>query len=364
MARPSSPSSPPTAATGYILTGLGDPIQLFGNEVTANYFDLLGVRPMRGRLFLPEEEMKADVALVSANFWRNRLNSDPQVIGRSITLNGVPTTIVGVLPKMPAVWWGPNTEVWTVKPFQLAGLPPERIMRGVSFMRVIGRMKPGLTIEQVRAALPSLQAGYREKYPENADNSWSPVALSISELATGNLRPAFVTLVAAVAAVLLIACSNVANLLLVRFSGRRREIALRMALGASRKGVVRLFILESTLISLLAGAFGLLLALWVVSIVPRLALDNLPVEGGLSLSAPVLIFATALALLTGLAMGLYPAWQSSRADLVDGLKDGGRAVSGGLGQQRFRRALGRDSGRASPLFCSRAPACSSPASYG
>src|SRR4030081_1795118 len=130
---------------GYILTGLGDPVQLNGNEVTANYFELLGVNPIRGRLFLPQEEMTADVALVSANFWRNRLGSDPNIIGRSVTLNGVATTIVGVLPNMPLAWWGPNAEIWTTKPFQLTGLARDRLMRGVSFMRVIGRMKPGMT---------------------------------------------------------------------------------------------------------------------------------------------------------------------------------------------------------------------------
>ena len=324
---------------GYVLTGLGDPVQIFGSTVTANYFDLLGVQPIRGRTFRPEEEMKADVALVSPNFWRTRLNSDPQVVGRSITLNGVATTIVGVLPPMPVAWFGPNNEIWTVKPFQLPGFSEERLMRGLSYLRTIGRMKPGVTMAQVGAALPSLQQGYREKYPENADNSWSPVMLTVAEDATGNLRPAFFTLLAAVGAVLLIACGNVANLLLARFSGRRREIALRMALGASRQGVVRLFVLESTLISLLAGALGLLAALWAVSVIPKLALDNLPFEAEIALSTPVLLFTGALALITGLAMGLYPAWQSSRTDLVDGLKDGGRSVSGGLGQQRFRRAL-------------------------
>ena len=212
-------------------------------------------------------------------------------------------------------------------------------MRGVSYLRVIGRMKPGITIEQVRAHLPSLQQSYREKYPENADNSWAPTVLSVAEDSTGNLRPAFLTLLAAVGAVLLIACSNVANLLLVRFSGRRREIALRMALGASRSGVVRLFVLESTLVSLLAGGIGLVMALWIVSVIPKLALDNLPLENGIKLNTPVLFFTVGLSLLTGFAMGFYPAWQSSRADLVDGLKDGGRAVSGSRGQHRFRRGL-------------------------
>jgi putative ABC transport system permease protein len=327
------------AGTGYILTGIGDPVQLNGFNVTANYFETLGVRPIRGRNFLPEEEQKADVALVSASFWRKRLNSDPEVLGRSVTLNGVPTTIVGVLPNMPVVWFGRDCEIWTVKPFELPGITPERIARGVSFLRVIGRMKPGVTIEQVRAALPALQEGYRAQRPDNADNSWTPIVMSIAEDATGELRPAFLTLLAAVGAVLLIACSNVANLLLVRFSARRREIALRMALGASRRGVVRLFVLESTLVSLIAGVVGLCLALWVVSVIPRLAGENFPIESGVELNGPILLFTIALSLLTGFIMGLYPAWQSSRADLVDGLKDGGRAISGSRGQQRFRRGL-------------------------
>lgn len=327
------------AGTGYILTGVGDPVQLFGANVTANYFEMLGVKPIRGRSFQQQEEMSADVALVTERFWKTRLGGDPQVVGRSITLNGVATTIVGVLPNMPLAWFGPNSDIFTAKPFQLPGLPEERLMRGVSFLRAIGRMKPGVTIEQVRAAVPSLQAGYREKFPANADNSWAPVVISAAESSTGNLRPALMTLLAAVGAVLLIACSNVANLLLVRFTGRRREIALRMALGASRKGVVRLFVIESTLVSLLAGVLGLVLALWVVSVIPKLALDNLPLDGGLHLNAPVLCFTFAVALLTGFLLGMYPAWQSSRADLVDGLKDGGRSMTGSIGQQRFRRGL-------------------------
>jgi predicted permease len=325
--------------TGFILTGLGDPIQLNGANETANYMETLGVRPILGRLFLPEEEMKSDVALVSANFWRNRLNSDPQVIGRSVTLNGVPTTIVGVIPNPSVAWFGRDLEVITVKPFELPGLSPERIRRGVSFLRVVGRFKPGVTIDQARAALPSLQQSYRQECPENADNSWAPVVIPAIEDAVGNLRPAFITLLAAVGSVLLIACSNVANLLLVRFTGRRREIALRMALGASRPSVVRLFVFESTLVSLIAGVVGTCLALWVVSAIPKLSANNLPLETGLQLNTPVLLFTLAISLLTGIAMGMYPAWQSSRADLVDGLKDGGRAMTGSRGQQRFRRGL-------------------------
>mgnify|MGYP003693883271 CR=1 FL=1 len=140
-------------------------------------------------------------------------------------------------------------------------------------------------------------------------------------------------------AVLLIACSNVANLLLVRFTGRKREIALRMALGAERRGIVRLFVFESTLVSVIAGVIGLCLALWTVSVVPKLAGQNIPLEGEVKLQLPVLIFTLGLSLITGLLMGLYPAWQSSRADLVDGLKEGGRGTSGSRGQHRFRRGL-------------------------
>ncbi len=187
--------------------------------------------------------------------------------------------------------------------------------------------------------MPALQQGYKEQRPDTADNTWASVLVSANEDVTGDLRPAFLTLLAAVAAVLLIACSNVANLLLVRFTGRRREIALRMALGASRRGIVRLFVIESTLVSLLAGILGLCLALWTVSLAPKIAGNNIPLEAGVTLHWPVMFFTLALSLATGLIMGLYPAWQSSRADLIDGLKDGGRAVSGSAGQQRIRRGL-------------------------
>ena len=140
------------------LTGLGDPVQIFGFRVTANYFDVLGVRPIRGRTFLPSEEEGADVALVSEHFWRSRLGGDPNVLGRSITLDGVAHTIVGVVPNMPVPWVGPNgNEVWTTKPFVIAGFSHERMMRGTGFLRAVGRLKPGLTIEQARAALPSLE---------------------------------------------------------------------------------------------------------------------------------------------------------------------------------------------------------------
>ena len=324
---------------GFIMTGSGEPIQLLGGNVTANYFELLGIHPILGRNFLPEEESRGDVVMVTESFWRKHFNSDPTILSRSITLNGVPSTIIGVLPNLPISWFGRDSEIFANKPFEPPGLAKDLLMRGVSFMRVIGRLKPGVTIAQAQAAMPALFQSYKEQHPETADNTWSPYLVSAAEDVTGDLRPAFLTLLAAVSAVLLIACSNVANLLLVRFIGRRREIALRMALGAERRGIVRLFVFESTLLSIIAGVVGLCLAVWTVSVVPRLAGQNIPLESEVTLQWPVLVFTLGLSLITGLLMGLYPAWQSSRADLVDGLKEGGRGTSGSRGQHRFRRGL-------------------------
>ena len=323
------------------LTGLGDPVQLFAFRATANYFDVLGVRPILGRNFLPNEEEGADVALITENFWRKRLGSDPNVVGRAITLDGTAHTVVGVLPKLPLTWTGPNVEVWTTKPFFIPGFTHERMMRGTGFLRVVGRLKPGVTVQQMRAALPSLDQSYHAQYPEKIDADMFTSIKALPEDLTANLRAGFATLFAAVSFVLLIACSNVANLLLVRFSGRRREIALRMALGASRGSVMRLFVFESVLVSAIAGLVGSVLAWQLVPLVPKMAANFLPLEANsaTSLSIPVLAFTIALSLLTGLAMGIYPALQSSRADLVDGLKEGGRGSSGSVRQQRFRKIL-------------------------
>src|SRR3954462_10510313 len=326
---------------GTTVTGVGDPFQVPLFKSTANYFDVLGVRATRGRTFLPQEEEGADVAVITERFWKARLGSDPNVIGRALTLDGVPHTIVGVISTLPISWSGPNADIWTTKPFIIPGFSHERMMRGTAFLRAVGRLKPNITLDQARAALQVLGDSYRTQYPEKIDAKSGTISKPLPEAVTENLRPGFAILLAAVTFVLLIACSNVANLLLVRFSGRRREISLRMALGASRGSVLRLFVFESVLISLLAGILGALLGWQLVPLVPRLAGNFLPIEVGANttVSFPVLAFTIGLSLATGLVMGLYPAWQSSRADMVDALKEGGRGTAGSVRQQRFRKVL-------------------------
>jgi predicted permease len=327
----------------FTLTGLGDAVQVFGGRLTSNYFDVLGVHPILGRNFLPEEEEKADVALITKNFWQKRLGGDPNVLGRSITLDGVAHTIVGVLPNMPANWFGANpvAEVWTTKPIQLPGFSYERLMRGTSFLRVVGRLKPSVRLQQAQSELTALDQSYRSQYSSKIDSGFATTFRTLPEDVTQNIRAGFITLFAAVCFVLLIACSNVANLLLVRFSGRRREIALRVAIGASRSSIVRLFVFESLLVSVFAGVVGAFVAWRLVPLVPTMAANFLPLEANsaTSLSFPVLLFTIGLSIVTGLLMGIYPAMQGSHADLVDGLKEGGRGSSGSVRQQRFRKIL-------------------------
>jgi predicted permease len=326
------------AGASFTLTGFGEPVQVFGGKVTANYFDLLGIQPIRGRSFLPQEEMKDDVALVTASFWRRYLNSDPNVVGRTITLEDVPTRIIGVLPDLPVTWFGRQKEVYTAQPFERRGVPHERIMDGLSFMRCIGRLKPGVTLKEAQAALEPLDFGYNEHFPANSDN-WRTTVVHASDQIAANLRPAFAVLFGAVSAVLLIACSNVSNLLLIRFMARRREIAVRLALGADRRSVIRLFAVESLLVSLIAGAAGLCIALWLARIIPSLAGDKLPLNGNAALHWPTMAFALVVSLVAGMAIGVYPAWQSSRGDIINGLKSGGQQASGSSAQQQFRRGL-------------------------
>ena len=323
----------------FSLTGFGDPTQIFGQRVTSNYFEVMGVRPLFGRTFRPEEEQNgAAVAIIGYSFWTNRLASDREAIGRTVSLDGAPYEIVGVLPPLPIADFGRN-EIFLTRPYDLPGLTAENRSRGVSFMRLTGRLKPGVTIERARADLTLLRDTYRRFYPDKADSTWGPSIVALREDLSGNFRPAMHTLVAAVALVLLIACSNVANLLTARFAGRRREIALRGALGASHGEIVRLFLFESVLLSVLGALAGVALAEVGLRTLPFIAEANLPLDDGVSLNRQVLAFTVLVALATGVLTGLYPAFVAARPSPGDVLKDGGRGVAGGRSQQRVRGLL-------------------------
>jgi putative ABC transport system permease protein len=324
---------------GVTLTGLGDPQQIAADHVTSNYFDVIGVKPAMGRLFRPDEESDGDhVAILSAEFWARQFNRDPQILGRSLTLNGVPHTIVGILPPQPVVFFG-EIDVWTTRPLEYPGVPAEIRARGFSFLRVIGRLAPGVTLAQANESLGGLTESYRAANAEKGDSTWTLTAANLEGWVIGrDLRTTLWILLGAVGLVLLIAISNVANLLLVHFSARRREIALRLALGGDRRRIVRLFLTESLLVSLVAAVIGVGIAR--LSLKVLLSVNPpLPVGREIELSFWVLGFAIVLAVLTGVIMGLYPSAQAARTDVVAALNEGGRGSRVTQGQQRFRMML-------------------------
>lgn len=321
--------------TGLTLTGFGDPVVVPAQRITANYFDVLGIHVAKGRMFRPDEQDTASVAVVSDGFWRNRLHGDAGVVGRTVQLDGEIVTIVGVLPPLTTLDVGP-ADIWTTRPFELADVPRELLQRGVSFLRTVGRIKEGTTLEAAAQDLRLLAGSYHATYPDKADSAWQASVVPLHEDLFGAFRPRLLMLLGAVGLVLLIACSNVANLLLVRFTGRRREIAVRTALGATRSRLVRLFLAESLAVSLAAGGLGALLALWGLQALPDLAAAGVPV---VSIDLPVLGFALALSLASGALLGLYPAFQAARTGVAGALKEGGRGNTASREQNRFRSLL-------------------------
>src|SRR5256714_6607941 len=225
------------------VTGLGDPLSVPIFKATANWFDVLGVRPIMGRTFLPQEEEGADVAIITERFWKGRFAGSQDIIGETIVLDGVAHTIVGVIANMPVSWTGtPNANIWTTKPMVIPGFSHERMMRGSAFLRVIGRLKAGVTLDQAKAALGTLEDSYRSQFPEKGDAQFRNIIKTLPEDVTENLRPGFATLLTAGGVGLLIACRKLAKLVLVCFSRRRREALLPPALGPARRRGLRPFV--------------------------------------------------------------------------------------------------------------------------
>ena len=308
--------------------GDGEPARLVGGMVSAGLFPMLGVTPQEGRNFLAEEGVqKAKVVIISHRLWQRRFGSDRDLVGGSISLDGESHTVVGVLPpdcllffETADVWvpWTPNLQ-W-----------PRQARTGLA----IARLEPGITLERAQADMDivagRMQEANPEAYPEGS--GWGLRVKSLSETLTGDVRPQLMMMFAAVALVLLIACVNVANLLLAQAPGREREVALRAALGAGRLVLVRQMLIESLPLVLLGGGLGLLLALWGVRAVAALDLPEIPRLAEISVDWGVLAFAAAVALLTGILFGLVPALKTSSIQLYDSLREGTRASETGAKQ--------------------------------
>ncbi|MFN2579216.1 MAG: ABC transporter permease, partial [Pyrinomonadaceae bacterium] len=320
------------------LTGNGEPEEVPGQIATTNLFSLLGVNPIKGRTFAPDDGQtgQARVVIISYDLWQRSLGADPNVIGRKITLDNQPNEIVGVLP--PDVGWyvqkgsmlSRAPQIWS--PWQISNDLRQRRGR---FARAVARLKPGVTFEQAQNEMNIIGARLEQQYPDfNA--KWGVTVVPLRTQFTGEIRKPLLILLGAVGFVLLIACANVANLLLARASARRREIALRAGLGASRWRIARQLLTESVLLSVVGGVLGLLLAWWGTRALLALSPPELMDLRNTAVNIPVLLFTIGLTLLTGIAFGLIPAFEASRFDLNEPLKEGSKNLVGGTRAHRVR----------------------------
>jgi putative ABC transport system permease protein len=313
---------------GANLTAQGEPERLQGIRVSAQAFQSLGVEAVAGRTLVAEDDApdKPRVVMLSYGLWRRRFGAERGVIGRPLTLNEDVYTVVGVLPARFTI---PNAEVELATPLRLEA-DPRRGERGSNFLRVFARLRPGVTLEQARGEMATVTTRLREQYPDVNAKLTAPTVLPLHTELTGNYRKALWLLLGAVGLVLLIACGNLANLLLARAMARHGEMAIRAALGATRGRLARLLLTESLLLSLAGGALGVLLAMQGPDLLLRLGPADLPRAGEAGIDGRILLFSLALSLLAGLVFGLVPAARATRTDLSADLKDvGSRALAGG-----------------------------------
>lgn len=321
-----------------ILTTGGGAERILANQVSASLFSTLRVEAVEGRTFLPEEDQpgKNRVAILSYGLWQRRFGSDKKIVGETITLNSIPFTVVGVMPEQ---YRHPDPDAR--KPIELfvpLGMNANTAHRRLDMLNVIARLKPSISIDQARTGMEIVSARLDQQYPET-NAGWGVTIIPLHERFVGDVRPAMLFLLGAVAFLLLIACANVANLLLVRAISRQKEIAIRKALGASRRRLIRLFLTESVVLALIGGVLGSLLALWGINILIALSPGNIPRIGEARLDMLALGFTLAVSLLTGIIFGLAPAIEASNPDLIESLKEGSKNASQGSGNGRIRSLL-------------------------
>jgi len=317
------------------LTGDGEPEQLEGQLVTANVFTLLGIPAALGRTFASDEDQtgRENVAVLSDALWQRRFNRDPGIINRQVTLNSESFTVVGV---MPANFFFPERETelwipWAMEPRQAEG-------RGDHYFRLVARLKPGVTREQANAEAESIAARLAAEFPRTNEGLGFLVN-SFHQDYVGDLRRPMLILFAAVGLVLLIACANVANLLLAQATTRRREIAIRMALGARRWAIARQLLTESLLLATAGGLLGVLAAIWGVEALSKLLPESLSKLQAISVDSRVFLFTIGVTLLTAIAFGVVPALHAARANPGDALAETSRDLAGGLSGRYLRRVL-------------------------
>ena len=308
-----------------IITGAGEPERVDGARISANFFDLLGVKPLLGRPFRAEEDQvgAGAVALISDGLWKSKFGSSPDVLGKSITADGRNWTIVGVVPEKSPIYT--TADVFT--PLGQFNEEPFRDRRASLGTVGIGRMKPGVTLAQARADMDSVARNLAAEYPD-ANKGTGIFVNPLKDDITGDFAPILFMLLGAVGFVLLIACANVANLLLARSAARAREFAIRVALGATRRRIMRQLLTESLLLASAGGALGLLFAAWATKAALAVIPDALPRTDEIGLDGRVLFFTLAISILVGIAFSVVPALKTSRPDLHESLKEGGRGSSG------------------------------------
>ncbi len=314
----------------FTLTGNGEPVPVTGSQVSPEFFSVLRAKPLAGRTFIRDdgETSSSKAAVLSESFWKSGLGANPNIVGQTLRLNGEPFTVVGIMPSrfvFPA--YTPAPQIWTCLQWDAK----EKAVRGNHNYVVIGRLKPGATIEKANAQLAAISKRLEQQYPED-DAGWGAKAVPLREELVGDVRPALLILLGAVGFVLLIACANVANLVLATTLSRRKELAIRSALGANQWTLIRQILSETVLLAIAGGMLGLALAHSGVQLIVNFLSDQLPRVREISLDGEVLLFTFAVSIVTGLLAGLLPAWRFTKADINEALKQGlGRTDSDASG---------------------------------